>query len=165
MVLPKRLDIVTQAFLLVVIALATMPAPAGAQWPAGASGWGAKVVMEPVIAAYGGFNALCNLSAARRSGWGADQIAKVINLTAPQRSLLDDLRAATAKATELPDAACPRQTPRDSRDRMIFMEQRLAALLQAIKKITPAFETFHGSLSDEQKAQLDRGPRRWGWRR
>jgi hypothetical protein len=121
--------------------------------------------MEPVIAAFGGFSALCNPSAARRAGWGADQIAKVITLTAAQRALLDDLRTATAKAAEPQDAACPRQIPRDSRDRMTFLELRLAALLHATKTIVPAFEAFHGSLTDEQKAQLDRGPKRWSWRR
>src|SRR3954447_23748695 len=150
----KQLGHVTRAPLGTALVLAALTASASAQWPTAVSGWGASVVMEPVIAAYGGFNALCNPSAARRSGWGADQIAKLINPTAAQRTLLEDLRAATAKATELPDAACPRQIPRDSRDRMLFLERRLAALLEAAKTIVPAFETFHGSLTDEQKAQL-----------
>src|SRR4051812_21757128 len=143
----------------------TLTSPAIAQWPSAGSGWGANVVMEPVIAAYGGFSALCNPSATGRAGWGADQIAKVVTLTAAQRSLLDELRKATAKAVEPQDAVCPRQIPRNSRDRMTFLEGRLAALLQATRTMVPAFEAFHASLTDEQKAQLDRGPKRWSWRR
>jgi hypothetical protein len=138
---------------------------AGAQWLPAQSAWGARMTMEPVIAAYGGFSALCNPLAARRTGWGVDQIAKVLTLTASQRALLDDLRTATSKAVDLSDAVCPRQIPRNSRDKLIFIERRLTALLQAVTTIKPAFEAFQGSLTEDQKAQLDRGPRRWMWRR
>src|SRR5436853_3289405 len=117
-----------------------LPEPAAAQWLSPQTGWGAQVVVEPVIAAYGGFSALCNPSAARNAGWGVDQIVKLINPTSAQRASIDELRAATVKATELPEAACPRQIPRNSRDRMAFLERRLAALLLAIKTISPAFE-------------------------
>jgi len=50
-------------------------------------------------------------------------------------------------------------------ERLDFMEKRMEAMLQAIKTVRPAFETFYASLGDDQKARLDSvGPRRWGWR-
>jgi hypothetical protein len=40
------------------------------------------------------------------------------------------------------------------------MEQRLTAMLQAIDTMQPALAKFYNSLSDEQKAQINRiGPR------
>jgi hypothetical protein len=39
------------------------------------------------------------------------------------------------------------------------------ALLQATTRVAKAFDSFYVLLSDEQKAQVDSGPRRWQWRR
>ena len=35
------------------------------------------------------------------------------------------------------------------------MQQRLEAMLQAVKTVQPALENFYGSLSDEQKARFN----------
>ncbi len=45
------------------------------------------------------------------------------------------------------------------------MEKRIAAILRAVTLVRPAFDAFYASLSDEQKARLDAGPRRWRWPR
>jgi hypothetical protein len=37
------------------------------------------------------------------------------------------------------------------------MEKRLDAMLQAVKTVRPAFESFYASLDDQQKARLDAG--------
>ena len=61
-------------------------------------------------------------------------------------------------------AACPRQLPTKVTERIDFMEKRMVAMLQAVKTVRPAFDTFYASLTDEQKSRLDAGaPRRWGW--
>jgi len=39
----------------------------------------------------------------------------------------------------------------------VFLEKRLAALREAVHLVVPAFEAFHASLNDEQKARLDSG--------
>jgi hypothetical protein len=45
------------------------------------------------------------------------------------------------------------------------MEQRMEAMLQAIRTVRPAFDAFYATLTDAQKTRLDRlGPRRWQWR-
>ena len=139
-------------------------APANAQSLPKASGWGARVLMEPVIMAHGGFTALCNPRAARLAGWGVDQIEKVVQPTEAQRAALDDLRKVSATATELSSAECPRAIPQSTRERLAFLEQRLSALHQAVKIVAASFDAFYALLSEEQKARADAGPRRWRWR-
>ena len=46
---------------------------------------------------------------------------------------------------------------------MLFTMRRLEAIVEAVKTIDPAFDTFYTSLSDEQKVRIDAGPRRWRW--
>ena len=68
-------------------------APAAAQNVPKGSGWGARMMMEPIVMAHGGVAALCNPRAARLSGWGVDQIEKVLKPSESQRAALDELRA------------------------------------------------------------------------
>ena len=141
------------------------PAPLLAQTLPRGSGWGATMVIEPVIIAHGGFSALCNPRAAAQAGWGVDQIEKLVNPTGPQQPALAELRTAVAKAADTSSGVCPAQIPRSAPERLVFLEKRLAALREAVHLVVPAFDTFHASLNDEQKARLDSGPRGWRWPR
>jgi hypothetical protein len=139
--------------------------PLSAQTLPRGSGWGATMVIEPVIIAHGGFSALCNPRAAARAGWGVEQIEKAVGPTGAQQTALDALKVAVVKAADLSQGVCPAQIPRRSSERLAFLEQRLAALHEAVHIIVPAFEAFHASLTDEQKTRLDAGPRGWRWPR
>jgi LTXXQ motif family protein len=44
--------------------------------------------------------------------------------------------------------------------RLKAMEQRLAAMFQAVQTVEPVLEKFYGSLSDEQKKRFNRLPPR-----
>jgi LTXXQ motif family protein len=129
------------------------------------SGWGATMVIEPVVIAHGGFSVLCNPRAAARAGWGVEQIEKAVSPIGPQQGALAELKAAVIKAADLSKGVCPARIPQRSNERLPFLEQRLAALQGAVHIIVPAFEAFHASLNDEQKARLDAGPRGWRWPR
>lgn len=147
----------------------TRPGPGGAGRGYG-PGWGPGMMMGPNMmlgsGMRGGFGGMCDPRAAGLAEWRADQIERAVKLTEAQRSALDDLRAASAKAIEAMAAACPTEFPLSSSARMEFMEKRMAAMLQAIKTVRPAFDALYASLSDEQKARLDAtGPRRWRWQR
>ena len=142
-----------------------LTAPLMAQQPTKASGWGAKMMMEPIIMAHGGFGAICNPRAAAQSQWGVEQIEKTVNPTESQRAAFNELRTAAVKATDLTAGACPREIPRTSGERLSFTKRRLEAILDAVKTIDPVFAKFYASLSDEQKVRLDAGPRRWRWPR
>ena len=141
------------------------PAPLLAQTLPRGAGWGATMVIEPVIIAHGGFSALCNPRAAAQAGWGVDQIEKLMSPTGPQQPALAALKAAVTKAADTSTGVCPAQIPRGAQERLVFLEKRLAALREAVHLVVPAFEAFHASLNDEQKAQLDSGPRGWRWPR
>jgi len=150
---------------LVIVSQLVQPTLVLAQTLPRGAGWGATIVIEPVIIAHGGFSALCNPRAAARAGWGVEQIEKAVSPTGPQQGALDALRAAVNKAADLSKGVCPVRIPQPSNERLAFLDQRLAALREAVHIIVPAFEAFHAALNDEQKARLDAGPRGWRWPR
>ena len=125
------------------------------------SGWGATVVLEPLLLAHGGFTALCNPRATVRSGWGVERIERVLQLTDEQRSLLNELKAASARAADLSAGACPSKMPLNSAERIAFFERRFEALSKATQTVAPHFQAFYVALSPDQQRQLDTGPRRW----
>jgi len=150
---------------LVIVSQLVQPTLVLAQTLPRGAGWGATIVIEPVIIAHGGFSALCNPRAAARAGWGVEQIEKAVSPTGPQQGALDALRAAVNRAADLSKGVCPARIPQRSNERLAFLDQRLAALREAVHIIVPAFEAFHAALDDEQKARLDAGPRGWRWPR
>ena len=148
-----------------IIGLSLQAVPLLAQTLPRGAGWGATMVIEPVIIAHGGFSALCNPRAAEQASWGAEQIEKLVSPTGTQQTALAALKVAVTKAADTSIGVCPAQIPRSSNERLAFLEKRLAALREAVHIVVPAFEAFHASLNDEQKAKLDAGPRGWRWPR
>jgi gamma-glutamyl phosphate reductase len=113
-----------------------------------------------------GFGGMCNPRFAGLAEWRVDQIERAVKLTEAQQAALKELRAASAKAAEGLAAACPKDLPKTSGERLAFMEKRLEAMLQAVKSLRPAFDAFYASLNEGQKASLDDAdPRRWGGQR
>ena len=85
--------------------------------------------------------------------------------TEGQRTTVDALKDATARASEIASAACPTERPITPPGRLAAAEKRLEALLQAVRTVRPAMDAFYGMLSDEQKARLliaQVRPPRWG---
>jgi hypothetical protein len=109
--------------------------------------------------------AMCNPQAAGLAEWRVDAIERAVRPTDAQRAAFNELKAASTKAADVIAAACPRDFPETSTARLEAMEKRLDAMLQAVKTVRPAFDAFYATLTDEQKAELNKaGPRRWGWR-
>jgi len=127
-------------------------------------GWGPAMMMGPGMMGAGGFGFMCNPRAGGFAEWRAERIEQAVRPTEAQRGAFNELRAASTKAAETIAAACPNDFPGKSTERLALMEKRLEAMLQAVKTVRPAFDTFYGLLDDDQKARLDAaGPRRWGW--
>src|SRR5215468_7078162 len=114
-----------------IIGLSLQAVPLSAQTLPRGAGWGATMVIEPVIIAHGGFSALCNPRAASQAGWGVDQIEKLVSPTGPQQAPLAELRAAVTKAADTSAGVCPAQIPSGAQERLVFLEKRLAALREA----------------------------------
>jgi hypothetical protein len=98
---------------------------------------------------------LCSGQTAGLTDWPIERIAQTIEPNDPQRTALDELRGATAKALDVLKAACPTDLPSTPTGRIEAMHQRLAAMLQAVRIVRPAMEKLYQSLNDEQKARFN----------
>jgi uncharacterized protein (DUF2252 family) len=72
-----------------------------------------------------------------------------------QSVALDDLPAASSKASSILAASCPSEPPLTPLARLNAVEQRLDAMIQAMQIVQPALAGLYVSLSDEQKPRLD----------
>ncbi|QAY95001.1 hypothetical protein CWB41_04025 [Methylovirgula ligni] len=84
-----------------------------------------------------------------------DRIAKAIQPSTDQTSLLNDLKDAETKAGDILHAACPSQVPLTPVARFDAIEQRLTATQQAIDLIRTPLARLYDSLGDAQKAKFD----------
>jgi hypothetical protein len=87
------------------------------------------------------------------------RIEQSLRLSDSQDAALHEVDDASAKAAQILNSACPNgggQEALTPPGRIAAMEQRLAAMLQAVETVRPAMAKFYGSLSDEQKARFDR---------
>jgi hypothetical protein len=64
-------------------------------------------------------------------------------------------KKATRKAADFLQANCPVDQTRTPPGRVAAMEKRLNAMMEAIKIVQPALQSFYGSLTDEQKARFN----------
>jgi hypothetical protein len=142
--------------------MVAIPAVANAQPFSGKTAWAARVIMAPIIAAHGGFSALCDPRAAAGATWGVNRIEKFVKITAAQRPAFDQLLAAVVAAADLKNASCPARIPTASDERLAFLEQRLESLRQAVHLVRPAFDSFYALLDDEQKRRINgASPAQW----
>jgi hypothetical protein len=98
---------------------------------------------------------VCSDNAAQLTDWPIQRISEVVEPTDAQRSALEELRAASAKAIDMLKAGCPKDLPSIPTGRLAAMESRLQVMLAAVQTVRPALERFYQSLSDEQKARFN----------
>ena len=84
-----------------------------------------------------------------------ERIAQMLKPTDVQRTALDGLNDATKKSAAFLKASCSEEQTLTPPGRVAAMEQRLNAMLEAIKIVQPALENFYGLLTDEQKARFN----------
>ena len=80
---------------------------------------------------------------------------QAIQPTSSPSAALDDLAAASSKASSIVAASCPSEPPLTPLARLDAVEQRLDATTQGIQIVRPALARLYDSLSDEQKQRLD----------
>ncbi len=98
---------------------------------------------------------LCSGQTAGLTDWPIEQIAQTVEPTNAQRGALDGLKKATAKALDILKTSCPTELPSTPTGRIEAMQKRLTAMLQAVRTVRPALDTFYQSLNDEQKARFN----------
>jgi hypothetical protein len=85
-----------------------------------------------------------------------EQIDAVVAPDEGQEKLLDKLAEATDKGVSILQAACPNEMPLTPPGRLVAMEGRLRAMIDAATEVRPALDDFYASLFDEQKARFNR---------
>jgi LTXXQ motif family protein len=87
--------------------------------------------------------------------WPAGRILRDVHPTPMQRTLLNALQDAAAKARGILEASCSIDMPVTPPARLSAIEQRLQSVLAAIATVRGPLNEFYGSLSDKQKVQFD----------
>jgi hypothetical protein len=98
---------------------------------------------------------VCGTAVTKTSSVPRARIEQALRLSSDQRTALDNLDAATAKAAEVFAAECPSEETLTPPGRLAAMEARLEAMLKALDIVQPALTQFYDSLSDEQKARFN----------
>ena len=84
-------------------------------------------------AAAGGMAQICSGQASGLTDWPIERIAQQVQPTDQQRSLLDQLKDATANAVNMLQSACPTDLPSTPTGRLAAMRQRIEPMLQAVQ--------------------------------
>ena len=84
-----------------------------------------------------------------------DRIRRIIHPTADQDPLLDDLNAASSKASDVLKASCPSVISLTPLGRLDTVAKRLDAMIEAIQILRSPLDKFYDALSDEQKHRFD----------
>lgn len=98
---------------------------------------------------------MCGEDSRDIAGLPIDAIQKALQPDAAQRAALDDLANASLKAGQDIKAACPTDIALTAPRRLAVMQQRIEAMIAAVKTVQPPLEKFYGLLNDEQKAKFN----------
>jgi hypothetical protein len=84
-----------------------------------------------------------------------DQIRQTVHPTADQEAALDDLSAASSRASDIIKSSCPSAVPLTPIGRLDAAEHRLDATIKAIQIVRSPLERFYQALSDEQRQRFN----------
>jgi len=98
---------------------------------------------------------LCGEDSRDIAGLPIDQIRDTLQLDDAQNAALDALANASAQAGQALKAACPTDIALTAPQRLAIMQQRVEAMIAAVRTVQPPLDAFYGKLSDEQKARLN----------
>jgi hypothetical protein len=89
------------------------------------------------------------------TAWPIAEITRAVRPTPEQRTLLDELKTAAAKAADVFKESCADTYAMTPPGRLRAMTNRVSATLDAVRTVRPALEQFYNSLNDEQKARFN----------
>jgi hypothetical protein len=101
---------------------------------------------------------VCTGLTAGLTDWRSNEIAQAVQPNEVQRTALDELKPAVAKALDILKAACPTDLPSTPIGRMEAMHVRLSAMLEAVRAVRAPLAKFYDLLTDEQKARFNALP-------
>jgi hypothetical protein len=98
---------------------------------------------------------ICSGQAQGLTDFSIQKIAQQVEPDQNQQALLNDLKAATIKAVNILQTACPSELASTPTGRLAAMRTRVDAMLQAVQTVRPALEKFYASLNDEQRERFN----------
>jgi LTXXQ motif family protein len=99
--------------------------------------------------------ALCDPHAASFAQLPMDRIERVVQPTAQQEGAFEGLKAASARAVDRLEAACPATAPQTPVERIDAIQTRLRAMAEAAESLRPALTAFYAKLDSDQKTRLE----------
>jgi hypothetical protein len=103
----------------------------------------------------------CDVTQSSDLQWPAEEIEARLHPTEAQRGKLTALQDASAKAADMLATSCRPDEAATPPARLAATGKRLDVMLQAVKQVRAALDSFYATLNDEQKAQFEAiGPRR-----
>jgi hypothetical protein len=97
---------------------------------------------------------ICSGQAQGLTDFSIQKIADQVQPDQKQQDLLNALQAASLKAVEILQQACPTDLPSTPTGRLAAMRARVDAMLKAVEIVRPALDDFYQSLSDEQRERF-----------
>ena len=97
---------------------------------------------------------ICSGEAKGVTDFAIQKIAQQVGPDQKQQDLLDALKAASVKAVDIMQKACPTELPSTPTGRLAAMRSRVDAMLKAVEVVRPALDQFYQSLSDEQRERF-----------
>jgi hypothetical protein len=97
---------------------------------------------------------ICSGQARGLTDFSTQKIADQVQPNQGQQALLDALKAASVKAVDIMQQACPGELPSTPTGRLAAMRSRVDAMLKAVEVVRPALDKFYQSLSDEQRERF-----------
>jgi LTXXQ motif family protein len=123
--------------------------------PASSAAYSSATGLSRPSAALPGGSQICSGQAQGLTDFPIERIAQQVNPDQNQQALLNELRAASAKAVNILQAACPNELSSTPTGRIAAMRSRGEAMLQAVQVVRPALDAFYNSLSDEQRERFN----------
>ena len=99
---------------------------------------------------------LCDPRAASFANVPMDRIERTVQPTQRQEAAFEALKAAAVSAAGTLEASCPAILPQTPMARLDAVDGRLEAMVRAAQTVRPALARFYATLSEDQKARLER---------
>lgn len=97
---------------------------------------------------------ICSGQAKGLTDFSIQKIADQVQPNQNQQDLLNVLKAASVKAVDIMQQACPGELPSTPTGRLAAMRSRVDAMLKAVEVVRPALDKFYQSLNDEQRERF-----------
>jgi len=103
-----------------------------------------------------GGDRLCDPGAVGIKQWRFERLERELKPTEGQMASLVEFKLESVKAAKIISDGCSHERSQSPSSSFSVIERRLTVMLEAVKVVQPSFERFYVTLTDRQKAKLNR---------